>query len=85
MIDGEEHGLSEDLPFYSCTSLFIVLTFLVVCMIMGIKNCLIYSQYGVLHPNQFFNESDTLKIGALLISIFIGELFFIGMMSTFYV
>ena len=75
----------SDLPFYSSSSIFVIATFLVTCLIIMGKNCFEYNQYGVLRPNDFYTESHTLKVGALLISIFAGELFYIGMMSTFYV
>jgi hypothetical protein len=84
IVTDTSHSMRDDLPFYSSSFMFIVMTFATMSLITAVKNCVIYSRYGVLHFNQFFNENGSMKVGALLLSIFAGEFFFTSLMTTFY-
>lgn len=79
------HSISEHLPFYSSASLFIVLIFAMMTIFILIKNVVTYFKYGITGTNDYYTEHNTLKIGALLLSVFAGEALMIGLLSTFYI
>lgn len=88
MVDSNDNSMVlqvDVLPYYSCTSIFVVFTFLAVTIFILTKNLTHYIKYGVTVSNDFYCDDNSLKIEALRLSVFSGELLFLGLMSMFYI
>jgi hypothetical protein len=62
-----------------------VLAFASMAIFKLVKNIASYARFGITTANDYYTSHDTLKMGAMLLSVFAGETLFVALLSTFYV